>query len=236
MRLATTAAIVALVGAWAVAALGHAALIPVASRSALGSNLTVPWTAFGPPGSTLSVFQQATVGPEQVGINSSSGLLYVRQQGAGFNGDFSPGAVLLTQPNPDDGIAIRFQSPVFGFGTDIDPVGYTGPFTAYLQAFNASGTLLGIVSVSGTASVSGAGTAPFIGATSFADPISYLNLGLVEPGNSAVSQITFLNGVPVLGNVAIDQASAIAPVPEPSSILLVLAGGAMLAQSRRRRG
>jgi len=233
MRLAKAAALLGALGWVAVPQASQAALVQVASSAALGGNLTVPWTAFGSVGSALSVYQQETVGPETVDINSSSGLLYVGQEGNGFTGDFAAGTVVLTQPNADDGEVVGFSTPVAGFGVDIDPVGYTGAFTAYLAAYDSSNNLIGIVSVNGNATGSGVGTAPFLGATSFADPIAYVNFGLVEPGNTDVSQFS-LDGIPVLGNIAIDDPTVIL-VPEPASLAVFLTGILMLGWVRRRR-
>jgi hypothetical protein len=232
MYLAKAAALFGLLGWVAIPPSSYAQLSQVASRAALDGNLTVPWTAFGPVPSELQVYQQATIGPETVGINSSSGVLYVGQQGNGFTGDFAPGTVVLMQPNADDGEVVGFSTPVAGFGVDIDPIGFTGNFTAYMAAYDAVGNLIGIVSVNGVATGTGAGTAPFLGATSFADLISHVDFGLVEPGNPDVSQFS-LDGIPVLGNIAIDNAS-LALVPEPESSAILVGGLLVLAFARRR--
>jgi hypothetical protein len=233
MRLAKAAALLGALGLAAVPLAGHAQLSQVASRAALDGNLSVPWTAFGPVGAELSVYQQESIGPETVGINSSSGSLYVSQQGNGFTGDFLPGTVVLTQPNADDGEVISFATGVAGFGVDIDPIGFTGSYTAYMAAYDSVGNLIGVISVNGVATGTGAGTAPFLGATSFSDLITHVNFGLVEPGNPDVSQLS-LDGIPVLGNIALDDPSLLL-VPEPASFGLVAGGALMLAMARRGR-
>lgn len=221
-RLVIVTAIV-LLGAFSNALPGRAALLQVSSRTSLGTTLTIPWTTFGSVGSSLSVFQQVTVGGQTIRINSSSGILGISQQDNGFDGNFPAGTVVLTQPNPDDGQTINFVAPVLGFGTDIDAIEFTGLFTAYLAAYDSASNLIGIVSTTGTAR---GGIAPFIGATSLADPISFITFGLVEPGNPSKSQHS-LGGTPVLGNIAIDQISVVVATPEPATWLLMAFGLAL---------
>jgi hypothetical protein len=60
-----------------------------------------------------------------------------------------------------------------------------------------------------------------------------VTFGLVEPGDPSVSQHS-LNGIPVLGNIAIDQISLIVATPEPATWLLVGAFSLGLAAFRRR--
>ncbi len=215
-----------------VLATGQAALavpMQVTSRAALGGNLDIPWTSFGPVGTSVNVYQQQTVGSELVHVNSSAGTVFIKQQGNGFSGDFPNNTVVLTQPNPDDGLTIGFVPPVLGVGFDIGPVGYGGAYTAYLQTFDAASKSIGVISATGNAT-----TPTFLGETSVDDPISFFVLGLVEPGNGAVPQFN-LNGMPVLGNIALDTVSVIVPVPEPSAAFLLLSAMTILVSHRVRK-
>jgi hypothetical protein len=77
---------------------GHAdaSLIQVASRSALGANLDINWSVFGPAGTVLSCHCQETVGGVAVGINSSSGEVDRFDEGLDYTGNFAKGDALIS--------------------------------------------------------------------------------------------------------------------------------------------
>ena len=73
----------------------QATLTQVGSAAALNANLAIDWTTFGAPGTALSCFCSAPVGPLTVGINGSSGTLNLAREGLDYTGNFAVGANLL---------------------------------------------------------------------------------------------------------------------------------------------
>ena len=216
-----------------------ATLTQVGSSAALGSNLVIDWSAFGPAGTNLSCFCSTPVGPLTVGINGSSGLLNRVNEGTNYVGNFTIGNALLAQPFVSDQMFVSFATPVSAVGTQLQPLsssqtpsvvltGLIGPFTGTMQVFTDDG-MDASFTVAGTGSHAEDGSASFIGVTST---------------TSDITGVTFYANVgnpmfPEVGSIAINAVDVrVGAVPEPpSALLLVPAIGAMLlagAAGRRR--
>jgi hypothetical protein len=89
----------------------------------------VNWGVFGAAGTTLSCFCTAPAGPINVDINSSSGELNRFDEGTDYTGNFALGDQLLSQPFISDEMTVGFSVPVLRFGTQIQPLDFTGSFT-----------------------------------------------------------------------------------------------------------
>jgi hypothetical protein len=224
MRWACKRAFALLITTGSLAALGlhgaQAALIQVGSAAALDANLTIDWSVFGPPGTSLSCFCSAPVGPLTVGINGSSGTLNRAQEGLDYTGNFAPGAQLLLQPFISDEMTVGFfntlilPQPVAAVGTQMQPLGvdlshgFVGPFTGTMHVLTDDGNNANF-SVMGNSTLAENNSAPFIGVVSTTDDIINVQF-FADIGNPSF---------PEVGNIAINQME-VRVVPEPSSALL----------------
>jgi hypothetical protein len=203
----------------------QATITQISSAADLGSATTVDWAIFGPVPSTVSTFAEEQVGPLSVHINTASGQLNL-ETGSTVGG-FLPADTLLSQlpGNLSDPIQVGFSAPVRGVGTQIESL-LSGPFTGIMDLFDTSGTLLGEVTVDATTTTDSDGSAPFIGAISDSEDISFVTFA-VNNGNP-----TF----PEAGDVAINALLFEAPVPEPATLALFGAALAGLGAIRGRKG
>jgi hypothetical protein len=227
-------------GIYSVAALGlciiagygasaHASVVQVTSRSDL-SGPTFDFGSFGAPGTFISTPESEPGGPGAVTVASSSGSLYVKQEGTDWNGNFAVGNNLLAQADDDrsDSFVISFAgAPVYGVGTQIQPASqYYGPFTAEMELFGTGGADLGTVTADGTSTTAQDNSAPFIGATSTM-PIAYVEFlvstgypGFPTEGDLAINELSFSDTPPV-------------SVPEPGTEFLL--GSALLGIAAAKR-
>jgi hypothetical protein len=207
----------------------EAALVQVGSRAALGSNLAIDWSAFGPAGTNLSCFCEASVGPLGVHINSSSGLLNRYDEGTDYTGNFALGDALLSHPYVGDEMTIGFSAPVEAVGTQIQPGDYIGAFTGYIEVLTNDG-MDAFFSVAGDSTAAEDNSAPFIGVTSTVADITGMHF-FVDTGNPEF---------PKGGALAINELDVTLPtaVPEPSSLLLMASAllAALPLALRRKRG
>lgn len=196
-----------------------------AAFDALGGYTPVDWGAFGPAGTMISTPDSRTFGGLDVGVGSSQGVLARHDEGTDFSGDFAPGDHLLTDAgSKSDSFIIRFGTPVSGFGTQIDPHYMTGLFSGVVDVFSAANTLLYAAAFSGDATMAQDNSAPFVGVLSSLADISYAEFWINQ---------TDPNLPPRSGALAINRLDVIA-VPEPASLMLMLAGLAGVAALRRR--
>jgi len=196
----------------------HATLIQVASRGALGANLQINWSVFGPANATLSCFCSAQTGGFTVSVNSSSGTVDRFNEGVPpYQGNFALGDALVSQPFISDEMTVGFTSnPVSAVGTQIQPLDFFGAFTGFMTVLIDDGSNQ-TFSVSGTSTAAEDNSAPFLGVVSTTADIIGVQF-YADIGNP---------NFPAAGNVAINQLDVRA-VPEPSAALM-LATAALLS-------
>src|SRR5215471_3423538 len=174
-----------------------ASIIQETTAAGLGANFSVDPSAYDADGASLSTPVFATVGPESIGVASSSGTLLIRKTGVDWAGGFANGANLIFQPNQSDTTIVSFATPVKGVGTKVESDAF-GPYTAYMDLFDASNNLLGEVTVSGTSVGTPDDSIPYLGALSDTADISYVmfwvNVGdplFAKQGDLAFTTVDF---------------------------------------------
>lgn len=205
-----------------------ASVIQYSSRvtfDALGSFIPVDWGVFGPAGTVISTPAFSTVGGLSVGVTSSQGALARHDEGTDFFGNFAVGDHPVTDAGSEsDSFIVSFGTPVRGFGTQIDPHYITGPFSGVVDAFSADNSLLYVAGFSGVATTAEDNSAPFVGVLSSSADISYAAFLINQPNP---------NLPPRSGALAINRLDVLA-VPEPASLVLMLAGLIGIGALRRR--
>jgi hypothetical protein len=184
----------------------QATLTQVGSAAALNANLTIDWSTFGAPGTALSCFCSAPVGPLTVGINGSSGTLNLAQEGLDYTSNFAVGANLLLQPFISDQMTVGFfntlilPQPVAAVGTQIQPLGadiahgFLGSFVGTMHVLTNDG-MDADFTVAGNSTQAEDNSAPFIGVVSTTDDIIGVQF-FADVGNP---------NFPAVGNIAINQ-------------------------------
>jgi hypothetical protein len=126
----------------------------------------------------------------------------------------------LNAGNPLPGLfSIAFAAPVRAAGAQVQALAF-GPFSGTIRAFNALNAPLGTFAVFGADGGNGDGSAVFAGIISDSSNISRLEFAGFGDG-AAINRLS----------AGTDAGS----VPEPSTITMLLGGGAVLATFRRRR-
>jgi hypothetical protein len=171
----------------------------------------------GNPGDTIS--SPASGSGFTVSSAGNQGFMIV-EQGVSWSGNFAYGDALLWNQGygPD---TITFTSAVQSVGFKLQN-DYFGSFTGYLNAYDASNTLLGQVSEIGTANSNGDNSVLFIGVSS-----SDANIAKVVISTSMSDTISGSANDFALGSGSFTDTS----VPEPSTfglVSLVLGGAAIL--------
>jgi hypothetical protein len=131
-----------------------------------------------------------------------------------WNGNFAPGDYLIGSGSSGGptSLTLTFSAPIYGIGTQMGFDGY-GPFTGMMQLFGPLGDSLGSYTVAGNSADTVDNSAVFIGALS-SDPIG---------------SVTFSTSY----SFAINQVDLVTS-PEPGSLLLCLAGIALLGRKFAR--
>jgi MYXO-CTERM domain-containing protein len=217
-----------LAAAWllSLANVGQAAAMLVTNEAGITPNGTINWSSAGPNfgvlGNPITVPVSGIPGLQAV-VSQASGLMERRDQGTGFPGNFGPGEPLLFTNNGGP-VTLNFNNPVQGFGSQIQS-GLYGAFTAQIQAFDSSNTLLGSFTENGASNGNGDDSAIFIGVLSTATDISKVIMSLTTAPGNAVNYF-------LLGPARVEQAQ----VPEPASMAIwgVSALGLAVAGRRRR--
>jgi hypothetical protein len=197
-----------------------AVIVPVANRAALNGDLTVEWDIFGPDGTTIVTPDSRTVGPLEITVSSSQGMLNRVDGGFGF----AANEPLLRDANSQsDSFIVRFDPNVQGFGFELQATVDFGSFTGTVDVFNDNDVLLGDIPFAGDT----AGAPIFVGALSDADDIGPVTIEVDQP-------INFFP--PQAGTAAINRLDVVLQqVPEPGTLALLATGLAGLGAAARRR-
>ena len=184
------------------------------------------WGSLGPP--FTSVSQPFTINTTIPGLSATvsqqNGENFQRRdQNVGWAGSFAPGAELLWTQGTNGPMNLVFNSPLSGFGTQIESDFY-GFFTGSISAYDPSNVLLGTFSFSGTTTSAGDNSAPFVGVMS-STGIGRIELS-VDQEDFAINEVR-LNGNGVVGPV----------VPEPATLTLLGTGlMGLFGMGRRKFG
>lgn len=216
--------------------ISSASVVKYGSRStfdALGSYVPVDWGVFGPTGTLISTPDSRTVGGQMIQVSSSQGELQVGKEGTDFHGDFAAGEHLLMDAgSKSDSFVLGFGKPVLGFGTQIDPHYKTGRFRGRVEVFDANNDLLYETHFRGRNKRSENGSARFVGLVSSSADISYAEFWIRQKSR-VLPRLS--------GALAIDRVDVLLPeptpsraVPEPASLVLMLAGLIAITPVRRR--
>ncbi len=207
----------------------RAGLILVTTRAGLGGTDTIDWGQLGGTGTGITnpVLVTSTGGVPATVSQATTGAERVNQ-GNGWSGNFAPGdRVYWTTGNGGAGpVTLNFGTRNFsGVGAQIE-ADFFGPFTARLEAFNASGASLGFVTESGVSNSNNDNSAIFLGVLSTGNDIAKVVFSLTAAASSPTDF--------ALNDVSLAPAPAPVPsTPEPSSLDLLALGGVALAGWRR---
>jgi hypothetical protein len=212
----------------ACAAAVQAVPFQVFSRAALGGNEFFDWAGIatvGPgddvlPGTTL----QSSGGTVQAMIGSTPvGRSF---QGTTWNGNFAPGDAVLSLRSSAGILAIVFDVPVRGFGTQIQGGNAFGPFTATVDIHDVNSTIcFACFSVTGNSTSAGDNSAVFIGALDTAFSIARVDFRITSDssGSTPGGALVGINRLDIVTPAATGgQASEPAPLALLALALLVL--------------
>jgi hypothetical protein len=173
----------------------YAAPSVVTSRAALAGNDFVNWNGFG---------ASPTVVPNPSNISSNTGIINVTvsmpsgqfrrlDQGGGWAGNFASGDHLLyTNDNPGP-MVILFDNPVNGAGAQIQAEAF-GSFTATINVYDASNTLIGSFNLAGNSTNAADNSAIFLGVKDNAPTIKRIEYTVnTSEGYFAINQLDLID-------------------------------------------
>jgi len=164
----------------------------------------------------------------EVGLVGTMQSFYNLQEGATWGGQFADGMGLIYNGrlfgNSDADIAATFDEGLYGAGAYVQS-DYYGPFTATIELFDSNYLSLGNFTTSGISGY-GPGTALFIGGYFPTPDVWAVEFNVVDQYG--------LDDV-AIGTMGLQTSPATAPVPEPGTLLLCLAGLAGIARRRMAR-
>jgi hypothetical protein len=188
------AAFLAMAGSQAkaqISAVNSAAVLPVTD--------TINWGQLGSTFTQLTSPQTVTsVGGLSASV-SDAGTLERRDEGNGWNGNFTLGDHLLWNQVDLNPITITFATPVTGAGALIQSDQF-GAFVATLSAYNSLGVLLGTETFNGDSTSAGDGSAIFAGLDSTSADISKISFSANNQGVDFAIDTLDLNAGGKVGN------------------------------------
>lgn len=193
----------------------------VSSRGELGASDSIDWDGVGPTGTVRDrLFSIATsVNRWQVGVTKASkGSFERRDQGNGWEGNFTRGDALLWTQGAVGPISLTFAVPIEGIGMQIQKADLSNPlFYASIEAFDSSNSSLGRFDRQGRSTGAGDGSALFLGVRTALPNIARVEVNVANGFDFAINQVS------------------IVPEPLESSLVTGLAAIALTARRRSRR-
>jgi hypothetical protein len=182
----------------------QALVVPIQQRTDLGADDLLDWSAAGAPFDAVGSSAIATAGGASVSLAMPNGTALVRVDEGdvvvdGWTGNFTPGEALVwtdLEPGP---LSLHFASPIRGGGAQIQSQ-VPGPFTASIQAFSLSGSLLATFTRQGDSTFAQDGSALFLGLLSDTAEISRISFTVTASSDT---------GIPPLVDFALNQVSLV---------------------------
>jgi hypothetical protein len=207
----------------AIAGTAHADISFITDKSSVAWGDYVDWGAVATAGSATTPYAAVSNNGLSATVSDTNGF-YGAVQPYSWDGNFSLGDNVLYTLHASDPIIVKFATPVFGGGAQIEST-LRGDFIGTVSAYDSDNSLLGTFSLPGASVSSQDGTAIFIGIGSTDQDISELQF------SSTNDLAGFgINRLQLATVAVIPQA-----VPEPGSLLALAMGvGSMGAFLRKR--
>ncbi len=200
----------------------NAVPVVVTSRAGIAATDFIDWGVLGPSFTVVAnpFSISSNGGSTSATLSMPTGSFERRDQGNGWAGNFAPGDpgdhVLWTEVANGPTI-IKFTNPVAGAGAQIQRDLF-GPFTATLDVFDPSNTLIGAFTLPGNSNSNGDNSAIFLGVTDNSADIGSIVYD-TDTHDFGINQLS-LN---------------LSPVPEPSTLALITSGLPVLVFAMRKR-
>jgi len=176
----------------------YAAPVVVTSRATLAGNDFVDWGGFGAPFTVVANPSNVSSNTAAITANVSmpSGQFERRDQSSGgWDGNFAPGDHLLWTESANVGpMIISFNNPVNGAGAQIQ-ADFFGPFTATINAYDASSTLIGSFTINGNSNPNADNSAIFLGVMDTSPTIKRIEYSVSSVFNNdfAINQLDLID-------------------------------------------
>jgi hypothetical protein len=189
-------------------------------RATFGGNDTIDWSTLGADFTDIdNPFTINSANGVVTTVSESSGGFELRDQPAGWNGNFSDNLNLLWTDEGNGPITMVFSTPIQGIGFQINPD--DSDTAAQFQVFGAGDVLFGTFPL--TTLDRSAPAADFIGVTSSAADIVEIVISLGPTEDFTINEASLIDG-------------GVSTTPEPGGVILVASGLALLlAGSQRAR-